>query len=152
MALLRKAHSAEDIGVDACGCAPDRTGRTLSEQEEHAMRKEHLEVTEYDRNAVVRAPGSLGKDTAENVGAAMVSCLDKGDIHLVLDLGDAMYINSDGLRMLQEVQRHAESLEASLALANPNDRVMRTLNMTRMDKQLPIYESVEAALNNNNKQ
>ena len=112
------------------------------------MRKKHLEVMEYDRNAVVRAPGSLGKDIAEHVGAAMVSCLNKGDTRLVLDLGAAMYINSEGLRMLQEVQRHAETLEASLALANPNDRVMRTLNMTRMDKHLQIYKSVEDALGN----
>jgi anti-anti-sigma factor len=113
------------------------------------MRKRHLQVKEYNRNAVVRAPGSLGKDIAEHVGAAMVSCLNKGDTRLVLDLGAAAYINSDGLRMLQEVQRRAETLEASLALANPNDRVMRTLNMTQMDRQLQIYESVEDALGYN---
>lgn len=110
------------------------------------MQKEHPRVIEYDRNAVVTAPGSLSKDIAERVRAAMVSCLNKGDTRLILDLGAAAFINSDGLRMLQEVQRHAEKLQASLDLANPNDRVMRTLNMTHMDRQLKVYETVEAAL------
>ncbi|MDO8586766.1 MAG: STAS domain-containing protein [Armatimonadota bacterium] len=110
------------------------------------MWKKELEVTQYDRRAVVRAPGSLGKDTAEHVRAMMLSCLNKGDTHVVLDMEAVPYINSDGLRMLQDVVEQAETREASLALANPNDSVLRTLTMTRMDKLLPIYASVEEAL------
>jgi anti-anti-sigma factor len=112
------------------------------------MWKENLKITEYERHVVVRAHGSLETDAAERVRAIMISCLNKGDTQLVLDMQGVPYINSDGLRMLQDVQRRAETQAASLSLANANDNVLRTLNMTQLDKQLPVYTSVEEALNN----
>ena len=112
------------------------------------MREIDLEVRQFDHHAVVRAAGSLGKDAAEQVGMMMISCLNEGDTHVVLDMAAVPYINSDGLRMLQEVLRQAETRDASLALASPNDNVLRTLTLTRMDKALPIFASVEEALRN----
>ena len=111
------------------------------------MREERLRISEYDKQVVVRASGSLGKDAADQVRAVMLSRLSKGDTRLVLDLEAVSYINSDGLRMLQDVLRQAETHEASLALAKPNDSVLRTLTLTRLDRQLPVFDSVEAALN-----
>jgi anti-anti-sigma factor len=110
------------------------------------MRTQNPRVTEYERSAVVRPPGSLEKDAAERIRAAMMYLLNKGDTELVLDMEAVPFINSEGLRMLRDVQQQAETREARLSLANANDSVLRTLNMTRMDRHLSIFASVEEAL------
>ena len=110
------------------------------------MPDETLEVTESDRQAVVTAHGSFNEQAAEHIRKAMISCLDRGDRRLVLDMKAVPYINTEGLRMLQDVLQQAEMYEATLSLANANSRVLRTLNMTHMDQRLPIYDSVEEAL------
>jgi len=110
------------------------------------MREDRPEVTELNNLAVVKAAGSLGEDGARRVRAIISSCLHKGDRRLVLDMGAVQYINTQGLRMLQDAIEEAETLEASLALANVNSRVLRTLSITRMDKRLPIFGTVEEAV------
>ena len=110
------------------------------------MPDEALEVIEYDRQAVLTAHGSLGEQASQRVRQVVMSCLDKGDRQLVLDMKAVPYINTDGLRMLQDVLQQAEMHEARLSLANANSRVLRTLNMTHMDQRLTIYDSVEEAL------
>ena len=110
------------------------------------MPDETLKVTQYQHRAVVTAHGSLGEQAAELVRQLVMSCLDRGDRELVLDMKAVPYINTEGLRMLQDVLQQAEIHEATLSLANANSRVLRTLNMTHMDQRLPVYDSVEAAL------
>lgn len=110
------------------------------------MRKDEREVTQFNHSAVVKAPGSLGKDAADRVRRLMMSCLNNGDTSLVLDMKAAPFIDSDGLRMLQDVLRQAETKDASVALANANDSVLRTLTITQMDRLFPIFTSVEEAL------
>jgi len=104
------------------------------------------EILTNDHRVIVKASGSLGKDGSEHVRRAILSCLSKGDRQLVLDMRAVPYINSDGLRMLQDVLREAETLDASLSLASPNSSVLRTLSLTRLDRQVPVYRSVEEAL------
>ena len=110
------------------------------------MPDETPEVTEYELRAVVRASGSLGQYAAERVRQVMMSCLAKGDRQLVLDMKAVPYINTEGLRMLQELLHQAEIRDATLSLANANSRVLRTLALTHMDQRLSIYSSVEEAL------
>jgi stage II sporulation protein AA (anti-sigma F factor antagonist) len=132
-------------GLDISGTyAPDILSNIVKDI--CSMRERRPEVTEYDHHAIVRASGSLGEDGAQHVRAMIMTCLSNGDRQLVLDMKAVPYINSDGLRMLQDVLRQAETAQASLALARPNSSVLRTLRLTQMDKQAPIYDSVEAAL------
>ncbi|MDO8682095.1 MAG: STAS domain-containing protein [Armatimonadota bacterium] len=121
----------------------------LYTEDKSKMKYDIPEVTEYGGLAVVRAPGSLEKDDAERIRSIMLNCLNNGNTQLALDMEAVPYINSDGLRMIQDVLRQAESLEASLALVNANSRVLRTLNITRLDTQVAVYASIDEAIRQN---
>lgn len=108
-------------------------------------RDDGLQVIEYDDRAIVKASGSLGVDS-ERVGAIIRNCLEKGDRRLVLDMKAVPYINSDGLRMLQEALRQADEAQASLSLANANDNVLRTLSLSQVDKLVQVFSTVRDAL------
>ena len=75
---------------------------------------------------------------AERVGEA-------GD-RLLVDLTDVTLIDSSGVGIFVTAHRQAEAAGAQFALANPVGPVGRVFEMTRTNKLLRIYPTVEDGL------
>ena len=65
---------------------------------------------------------------------------------LILDLGKVNYLPSAMLGKLAAVRKAVRSYDGQLKLACLRDSVAQILQMTRLDRIFDIYESVDAAL------
>ena len=92
---------------------------------------------------VVHAPEELGEEQADNVVSHLMS-LDRRNV--VLDIDATEMIDSKGLESLLNVQRELreEGGEIKISTTNPVNR--KILEITRLDDELEIYESVLEAV------
>jgi anti-sigma B factor antagonist len=89
--------------------------------------------------AVVHAPQDLGRDQADRFEAFLRS-LDK--VQVVLDLDDAEQIDSAGLTALVEAQEQLKAIGGDLKIATGNVANRKILEITRLDRQFDVFESV----------
>ncbi|GAA2330205.1 STAS domain-containing protein [Dactylosporangium salmoneum] len=97
-----------------------------------------LEARRQDSRAHVVLTGELDLDSAPSLLTAVVGQLETGATEVVIDLTSLSFIDSSGLGTLVGCWRRAKNTGASLAVANPNDDVRMTLEITGLDQILPI--------------
>ncbi|WP_238014144.1 STAS domain-containing protein [Dactylosporangium sp. AC04546] len=104
-----------------------------------------LSVHRRDRRARLDLLGELDLDSAPELLAAVVEQLGAGATDVVLDLTSLQFVDSSGLGTLVGCWRRAQHAGARLVVANPNDDVAMTLEITGLDQILPIDRDAAAA-------
>jgi N-acetylglucosaminyldiphosphoundecaprenol N-acetyl-beta-D-mannosaminyltransferase len=64
---------------------------------------------------------------------------------LVLDFEDTAFLSSAGLEAMLHVSREAKSKSGEVRIAGCHGDVLRTMQLTRFDKTLPVYPSAKQA-------
>jgi anti-anti-sigma factor len=88
---------------------------------------------------VVHAPQDLGRDQADRF-EAFIRSLDK--IQVVLDLDDAEQIDSAGLSAMVDAQERLKAIGGDLKIATGNEVNRKIFEITRLDRQFDLFESV----------
>ena len=83
--------------------------------------------------------------TLDNMFSIQSEMRDLKPARLILDLTGVSYLDSAGLEVLMNYYVSAENNHRKLLIAGVNERVMALLEMTKGDKILKTYETVEAA-------
>lgn len=65
---------------------------------------------------------------------------------LVVDLTDVRFLDSSGVGLLVTSHRRAKEESRDFAIAGAGDAVRRTLQLTRTDRILTLYDSLDDAL------
>ncbi len=89
--------------------------------------------------AVVHAPQDLGREAAERLETYLRSL---EQIHVVLDMDDVEQIDSAGLTMLLDAQELLRTLGGDLKISSAGAVNRKILEITRLDRQLDVFESV----------
>lgn len=71
--------------------------------------------------------------------------IDAGQKRFVVDLSQVRYMNSVGLNFLITLRARSQEEGGDIAVANPSEKVMDLLNMTKLAPIFRIYSTVEAA-------
>jgi anti-sigma B factor antagonist len=88
---------------------------------------------------VVHSPDDLGTDSAPGFTAF----LDNADRkNIVLDLDGTEQIGSAGLEAMIDVQHRLRDIGGDMKIATTNRYNRKILEMTRLDQQLEVFESV----------
>lgn len=66
--------------------------------------------------------------------------------NLLIDMSDVEYIDSSGVASLVEGFQLSRSLKTEFALVGVSKPAMQVLQLARLDKIFPVYESVEDCL------
>lgn len=66
--------------------------------------------------------------------------------HLVFDLADLRFMDSQGLLVLVNAWRHTAAYGGTIALAQVHDRVRKVLRISGTDQQIPVFDTVDDAL------
>src|ERR1700694_4380591 len=69
---------------------------------------------------------------------------DKG--HVIIDFSRINFIDSTGIGALVGYLGRFRSFQRERVLVNPADRIRKLLQIARLDKLFPTYDSVDAAL------
>ena len=109
------------------------------------LREPPVRATESRNGAVViTLAGELDLYNADEVRAAFVKALDDGATILVVDMSAVEFMDSTALGVL--VEARSKLGNDGLRLAAPQLGARRTLQVSGLDRHLPVYDSVDAAL------
>ncbi len=92
---------------------------------------------------VVHTPEELGRDQGDALGN-FVATLQKHSV--VLDLDPTESIDSHGLTSLVEVQQALRKLDGDLKISTTNRMNRKIFEITRLDKQLEVFDSIIEAV------
>jgi anti-anti-sigma factor len=95
---------------------------------------------------VVAVDGDLDIGTAPSLADVFDDALNAGRTHVVLDLGDAGFIDSTAIHVLVAAARELRQRFGQLALACADPNVRRMIELTGLDLVAPLHETREAAL------
>jgi anti-anti-sigma factor len=106
-----------------------------------------ITATNHANNAVVVAVvGEIDLATAAPLREAVLRLVHQQPRLMVLNLEAVTFIDSSGLRSLVAVHRRARALDVKLRLACLPPIPRRTLEITRLDMILPMFDTAAEAL------
>jgi len=101
-------------------------------------------VDSVDGALVVHLAGELDLYNAHDLRAALAEAIDASPRRVVVDMADVDFVDSTALGVLVEARSRLG--RDGLALAAPQLETRRTLQVSGLDRHLPVHESVEDAL------
>jgi anti-sigma B factor antagonist len=104
-------------------------------------------VAGIDRNGdatVVHLAGELDLYNAQTVREALLAACEESPQRLVVDLSEVNFIDSTALGVL--IEARSKLGRPGLVLASPQLETRRTLQVSGLDRHLPVHDSVDDAL------
>jgi anti-anti-sigma factor len=101
------------------------------------------EISEQSGVRVVHLHGPIDVSKAMELRDLLGSQIDSAAARVLLDLSDVTLIDSSGIGILVTAHRRADGQGASFGLAGAAGTVARVFEMTRTNKLLSLYDSVE---------
>jgi anti-sigma B factor antagonist len=96
--------------------------------------------------SIVSLPEEIDLANASEVLEALLSTINRGGTHLVVDAGDVTFIDSSGLNALIRARERTESMDGSFHLVAPSHRLIRLLEISRLDRVLRRVDTVDEAV------
>jgi anti-sigma B factor antagonist len=105
-----------------------------------------LDSWEQQGSTVVVVSGELDVATAPQLRQALVALLDDGATRLVLVLDAVGLLDSTGLGVLVGAVKRARGLDGDLVVACDDERVRRVFELTRLDRAIDLFRTVDEAV------
>lgn len=102
-------------------------------------------VPDHDQT-VITLPAEIDAANSGQIGERLKAAAAAGPPLLIADMTFTTFIDSSGIRAVVRVSQLARRSGTELRLVVPAAQVLRTLTITGVDRLLPIYPSVGAAL------
>jgi len=99
-----------------------------------------------DRHALVTMPERIDQPAAAAVGEQLLKIIDGDALVLILDMTRTAACDHAGGGMLARVYQRAVVRGTELRLVATDEKVRRVLTLTGVDRLVPLYASVAAAL------
>jgi len=104
--------------------------------------------TRKEENAtVVSVTGKMDAVSSPELEKELSQLMAEGEKDFVIDLGELDYISSAGLRVILATAKRLKEKEGKILLASLQDMVKEVFEISGFSAIIPIYESVESALN-----
>ena len=95
---------------------------------------------------VVEILGELDIATSPRVRELLSDAASDGDRPIVLDLTGCSFIDSTGLATLLHGTKPAQNGESNVAIVSAGGEVRKLLELTAIDRTIPVYEALEQAV------
>ena len=95
-------------------------------------------------SVVVKLGGELDLYNAEEVRAALADAIGREPERIVIDMADVEFVDSTALGVL--IEARSKLGRDGLALAAPQLDTRRTLQVSGLDRHLPVHDTVDDAL------
>ena len=105
-----------------------------------------IDVTHHGRSAVVRLIGAAHMDVSADLQDQLAELIVSPVERIVLDLSDLAFVSSAGLGTFIAAHQRCGRHGCVIRLAAPQARIRQLLELTCLDRILPIFATVEQAL------
>ena len=98
---------------------------------------------------LVAATGPIDHNNADEFQAKLLPAIEEAaeaGLRLVLDLRDVVYMSSVGLRVLMRAAAETREASVDFVVASPNETMREIFQISRFDKLLRIFDSVDEAM------
>jgi anti-sigma B factor antagonist len=95
---------------------------------------------------VLSIEGELDLATAPKVREPLEEGIEAGAQHIVIDMLGCGFIDSTGLGVLLHAAKGLEENGGAMALVCVDDQIKRLLELTMIDRTIPVYDTREEAL------
>ena len=95
---------------------------------------------------VVAVRGELDIATSPGVRELLSDAATDGARPLVIDLGECEFIDSTGFAALLHGAKPVQNGESHVAIVSPGGDVRRILELTAIDKTIPVFETLDQAM------
>lgn len=100
---------------------------------------------EGDRT-VVQVTGEVDVYTAPKLREQLVSLVDAGRYHIVVDMESVEFLDSTGLGVLVGGLKRVRTHDGTLRLVCTQERILKIFRITGLTKVFPIHDSVADAI------
>jgi anti-sigma B factor antagonist len=101
-------------------------------------------VEQLNGSVVVRLAGELDLYNADDVRGALSRAIAAGPERIVVDMAAVEFVDSTALGVL--IEARSKLGRPALVLAAPQLETRRTLQVSGLDRHLPVHDSVDDAL------
>lgn len=105
-----------------------------------------MDIEQRGEAAVVRLAGSIHMNSCERLQSELIGLIDRPTRKLVLDLSALQFICSLGLGALVAAHLRSRHHKGAVRLVSPDPSIRALLEITKLVKIFPPYDSVERAL------
>lgn len=95
---------------------------------------------------VLKVAGEIDLYTAPEFKSAIISLIESGSKHVIVDLSKVSYMDSGGFGVLLGAVRRVRPLGGSVALVGCTGSILRILKITRLDTIFTLCSTVEEAI------
>ncbi len=104
-----------------------------------------IKLTEDADIPVLKLRGKVDLHTTHLLNRTFRTLARSGRYQVIVDCQDLEQLDVAGLGVMVEAVRHLRIRHGGIYLAQPNQFVRNSLRMTRLNKVLPIADTIEAA-------
>lgn len=104
-----------------------------------------VQVQERDGCVVLAVSGEVDLGTAPRLREHLVALVTDGHLRVVVDLTAVEFLDSTGLGALVAGFKRLRAHEGEMRLVCAPGRIRKVFELTRLDRVLPMFESVEDA-------
>ena len=106
-----------------------------------------MEIGEINKKTVVvTLEGDFDISTASIIERKLKSLISQGKVNIVVNLSKVEYIDSSGLATIILIFKETKKDKGTLRLAETPNKILKILELTRLNELLEIYSSEEEAL------
>ena len=92
-----------------------------------------IEKTEAGQTSLITITGDVNLDTSRELRTTILETISAAVEGVALDLSAVRYMDSSGVAILVEGLRTARDTDKTFTLVSPSPRVMKVLELTRLD-------------------
>ena len=105
-----------------------------------------MDVRRVGSAVVIAVRGSASMVDAPRLGEELQRLADRPHTTIILDLTDLNFIGAEGIDALLLARERLNVQQGQIRLVHPNKEIRRILELTRLTKIFPIFDSIEEAL------
>ena len=103
----------------------------------------YYEITDKDNNQIIDVFNLFSESRNQEIVEAAQAAMAPG---LVLNLKEAPFMNSMGLNFLIKLQNICKGHGGKMAIANPSEKIIELLEITRLKPLFLLADSVDEAV------
>jgi len=105
-----------------------------------------VETEKVGEAIVIHVAGHLNDYAADGLSAELDEILGSEERRIIFELGEVMFLGSTALGQIMRAYRAAKEAEGYVRIANPQPLIAELLRLTKLDKIMRVYPSLEEAL------
>lgn len=96
---------------------------------------------------IITIKGTIDISTSTSVDKTILSVIEKGDSHIIIDLNQLDYLSSIGMMSLTKYHLRSVDKKILLKFVKPSQSIYNTMSYFGFTKKFDMYDSLDEAIN-----